>query len=668
MKKRILGFVLALAVTLCMLPVFAVGAAGITPVTPKQGDGSAENPYRIGTAAELYGFAKIVNDGNNTASGVLTADITVNKNVLDANGRLNGSNFIPWTPIGYFKGNNDQVSFKGTFDGQGHTVSGLYFYDKSTSYVGLFGMASVNTVIKNVKLADSYIEGKWYVGGICGYVGRSSTIYGCSASGKMKGEYHVGGICGGVMMNVTIFGCSNAAIINGTKSAGGICGNAEGGSTVYACYNTGTVSGDIMVGGVVGETTATYYGCYNRGNVSGNQYVGSFVGSNIGTVDDCYYLAGTANAGTGHYGGWTNNMHLRTAEEFKNGSLLTEINGALNGRGVTPRYYQGTNGVLLLCLDHKFVNKVCTVCALKDIKEPVIDGITNDGVYCVSASFTVSDPFLDTVQDNNRVITANGGKYTLNAGRHTIFAEDKAGNAICITVTVNADHTFGSWQPNGDGTHTRKCSVDAQHTESGNCTGGTAACTEKAKCELCRGAYGNLAEHPYSGDWSSNEQQHWHACTACTSVKDTEDHKDADKNHNCDICGRTFTVHAGGTATCKDKAICETCKAAYGSLDPKNHANLKHVPAKAATTKAEGNTEYWYCDGCDKYFADAAAEKAITKESTVTAKLPEEPKSPQTGDGGNIMLWLALLFVNGGVCTAITVKGKKAYGRGGSVK
>ncbi len=308
---------------------------------------------------------------------------------------------------------------------------------------------------------------------------------------------------------------------------------------------------------------------------------------------------------------------------------------------------------------------ICSEGIVLDGKKPVISGVKNGKIYCKAPTVTVTEEYLYTVTVNGKpVFPDENNRFVLAAASDAqkIVVTDEAGNSAEVTVTVNADHTFGSWQPNGDGTHTRKCSVDAQHTESGNCTGGTAACTEKAKCELCRGAYGNLAEHPYSGDWSSNEQQHWHACTACTSVKDTEDHKDADKNHNCDICGRTFTVHAGGTATCKDKAICETCKAAYGSLDPKNHANLKHVPAKAATTKAEGNTEYWYCDGCDKYFADAAAEKAITKESTVTAKLPEEPKSPQTGDGGNIAIWIACLAL-GGAAGVYRVRRKKRKNR-----
>ena len=117
----------------------------------------------------------------------------------------------------------------------------------------------------------------------------------------------------------------------------------------------------------------------------------------------------------------------------------------------------------------------------------------------------------------------------------------------------------------------------------------------------------------------------------------------------------TVTVnngHTGGTATCTEKAVCEVCGKAYGEPDPKNHTDLKHFPAKAATEDAEGNIEYWYCSGCGKYYSDKDGTKEITKADTVTAKLP---KSPQTGDISNLMLWIALLFVSGGVLTGVTV-------------
>ena len=122
--------------------------------------------------------------------------------------------------------------------------------------------------------------------------------------------------------------------------------------------------------------------------------------------------------------------------------------------------------------------------------------------------------------------------------------------------------------------------------------------------------------------------------------------------------------HTGGKATCKDKAKCEVCGAEYGELDPKNHTDLKHFPAKAATKTAEGNIEYWYCEGCGKYFSDRDGTQEIKEADTVTAKLKDDPKSPQTGDTGNLALWITLLLVSGGAAIGIAVVSiKKKYDR-----
>ena len=113
---------------------------------------------------------------------------------------------------------------------------------------------------------------------------------------------------------------------------------------------------------------------------------------------------------------------------------------------------------------------------------------------------------------------------------------------------------------------------------------------------------------------------------------------------------------SGGKATCKDNAVCEVCGKAYGELDPKNHTDFKHIPAKAATEDAKGNIEYWYCGGCNKYYSDKVGTKEIAKADTVTDKLP---KSPKTGDNSNLMLWIALLFISGGALIGTTVTEKK---------
>ena len=130
------------------------------------------------------------------------------------------------------------------------------------------------------------------------------------------------------------------------------------------------------------------------------------------------------------------------------------------------------------------------------------------------------------------------------------------------------------------------------------------------------------------------------------------------------IAEMTVTVndgHTGGTATCAEKAVCEVCGKAYGEPDPKNHTDLKHIPAKAATEDAEGNIEYWHCEGCNKYYSDKDGTKEIKKADTVTAKLP---KTPPTGDTSSLSLWIALLLASGGAATgAAALSRKKKHDR-----
>ena len=192
------------------------------------------------------------------------------------------------------------------------------------------------------------------------------------------------------------------------------------------------------------------------------------------------------------------------------------------------------------------------------------------------------------------------------------------------------DHNWGDWTSNEDGTHTRTCTVDgcSAGTQTENCIDAN----KDHKCDIC--------------DYIISE---------CA---------DDNKDHKCDYCGKKLTEHTGGKATCKDKAKCEVCGAEYVDLDPKNHTNLKHFPVKAATKTTEGNIEYWYCEGCGKYYSDKDGTKEIKKADTVTAKLKDDSKSPQTGDTSNLALWLALLFVSG--CAAIgttAVSRKKKYNR-----
>ena len=477
---------------------------------------------------------------------------------------------------------------------------------------------------------------------------------------------------------------------------------------------------------------------------------------------------------------------------------------------------------------------ICSDGIVLDGTSPVITGIENGKTYCEAQTVTVDEKYVDTVTVNGKKFTLDeSGSFTLAPadGEQKIVVTDKAGNTAEMTVMVNDGHTFGEWTSNGDGTHTRQCTVDGctEGVETDNCTdedknhicdicGNIISNHEDANqdhvCDLCGKVISNhedadnnhicdycdkvisnhedadedhvcdfcgktISNHEdankdhvcdYCGKVFSNHEDadkdhvcdhcgkvisnhedankdhvcdhcgkvisnhedadkdhvcdccgkvisnhedadNNHICDYCDKVisnhedadkdhvcdfcgktisnhedadkdhicdlcgktisnhadtnnnhvcdycgKTISNHEDADKDHVCDLCGKVITNHAGGKETCRDKAVCEVCGKAYGELDPKNHTDLKHFPAKAATEDAEGNVEYWHCDDCNKYYSDKDGTKELKKADTVTSKLP---KSPQTGDNSNLMLWIALLLISGGALIGTTVTEKK---------
>lgn len=200
---------------------------------------------------------------------------------------------------------------------------------------------------------------------------------------------------------------------------------------------------------------------------------------------------------------------------------------------------------------------ICSDGIVLDGTSPVITGIEDGKIYCEAQTVTVDEKYVGIVTVNGKEIELDeSGSFVLSPanGGQRIIVTDKAGNTAEMTVTVNDGHTYGEWVSNGDGTHTRQCTVDGCNgLETKDCSGGTAICTERAVCE---------------------------------------------------VCGKS-----------------------YGELDPNNHTDLMRFPAKAATKDSEGNVEYWYCSGCNKYYSDKYSTKEIKKANTVTVKLPDDPKS-----------------------------------------
>ena len=274
--------------------------------------------------------------------------------------------------------------------------------------------------------------------------------------------------------------------------------------------------------------------------------------------------------------------------------------------------------------------------------QPVIGGIENGKTYCEAQTVTVDEKYVDTVTVNGTVVTldADGG-FVLppTNGEQKIVVTDKSGNNAEMTVTVNNGHTFGEWVSDNDGKHTRKCTVDGCDAfETENCSGGNANCTEKAVCDVCGKAYGEFDGTNHKGgvqEWTTrtafNHEQKWNCCGAVIVASEAHEwkdgvcrecgyvclHNDADKDHICDYCKKTISEHVD-----KDK----------------NHI----------------------CDYCEKTISahEDAPNEEIKKADTVTAKLPDDSKSPQTGDNSNLILWIALLIISGGVMKGVTAFGK----------
>ena len=540
------------------------------------GLGTAAYPYQISTADQLKLFRDKVNNVTKEADTQICAELTED---IDLNGEA-------WTPIGnYTEGN--QIYYEGTFDGGGHTVSGLNVTGKFR-YVSLFGAVKGGT-IKNLTVAGN-VSHNYYSTGL---------------------DCHVGGIVGGALDAATIENCSNNCSVTGSSSdyVGGIAGSNINNARIIDCYNVGTITGTIKgTGGVTGLNMGTISNCYNVGTVKGNYAVGEIVGNNSGTVENCYYLAGTnLNAvGRNNSNGNITKTESKTAANFANDTVLALLKA---DRDNSPW-------------------DSCQYVAAAKITLPVFKG---------------------------------------------------QGDAH--------DHQSNDWKSN-ETEHWQVCTCGAVFHKAEH-SGGTATCTEKAKCAVCGAEYGDALGHDFTTSWTHDDNEHWKQCSRCDAKDDVSPHTwdsgtittaptctkagkktysctkcDATKiepipatghswksdwtsdathhwyecdNKNCDVTDNAgkkgYAEHSGGKATCTQNAVCEFCKASYGSPDQNNHTDLKHIDAKAATAAEEGNIAYWYCDGCKKYFSDKDGTKEIAKADTVTAKLP--PKIT-AGDGAAV--------------------------------
>ena len=375
------------------------------------------------------------------------------------------------------------------------------------------------------------------------------------------------------------------------------------------CYNIGKITGRSDngsgdAGGICGfYMNGKISNCYNVGEITGSGYVSKIAvsASNDSRPTNCYYLSDTDTDLNGT---------AKTAAEFANGDVLEELKAGQ--------------------------------------------------------------------RDNNADPWADECKY-LAAADKTLPVFNGQGDAH--------DHQSNDWKSN-ETEHWQVCTCGAVFHKAQH-SGGTATCTQKAKCKDCGAEYGDVLGHDFTTSWTHDDNMHWKQCSRCDEKDDVGPHtwdngtittaptctKAGKKTYTCTVCHATktepidatghswksdwtsdathhwhecanencdvtdnagkngYAEHSSGKATCTQNAVCEICGDSYGSLDPNNHTDLKHIDAKAATAAEEGNIAYWYCGGCKKYFSDAAAIKEITKAATVTAKLP--PKIT-AGDGAAV--------------------------------
>ena len=380
---------------------------------------------------------------------------------------------------------------------------------------------------------------------------------------------------------------------------------------IIDCYNVGTITGTIIeTGGVTGFNMGTISNCYNVGTIKmlhNSNAVGEIVGNNVGTVKNCYYLAGTnLNAVGQSNNGSITKTESKTAADFANDTVLALLKADRDNSPWDSCQYVATAKITL----------------------PVFNG---------------------------------------------------QGDAH--------DHQSSDWESN-ETEHWQVCTCGAVFHKAEH-SGGTATCTQRAKCAVCGAEYGDVLGHDFTTSWTHDDNEHWKQCSHCDKKDDVSPHtwdngtitiaptctKAGERTYTCTECGATktepidatghswksdwtsdathhwhecanescdvtdnagkngYAEHSGGKATCTQNAVCEICKESYGSLDPNNHTDLKHIDAKAATAAEEGNIAYWYCDGCKKYFSDKDGTKEIAKADTVTAKLP--PKIT-AGDGAAV--------------------------------
>jgi len=510
-------------------------------------DADSNGYYEIDNAGKLYWFAQQVNGGETDINAELTADITVNEDVLTADGELNGdstavSAFRQWIPIG-----NSNEEYRGTFDGKNHSINGLYL-DADIRSIGVFGYVYSGTV-RNLNLRGSYLKtnvdsnSALYGGGIVGCT-NFATVYHCSSDSIVSVISNhesinpcVGGIVGNAGISTSIELCYHSGAVSVTSGtnqysyAGGIVGISGMDVIINNCYHTGSASAvnsqtntNSVAGGIVGSSICSVINCYSTGTVICQGTLGSVIGEDISNimdedtkVENNYYLADTE---TDSIDGTT----AKTSHAFASGEVAYKL-GEAWGQNIDnnkenegypvlggERVYQNQiAGCTEATFEYEYSNEqkgaisthadenhdhICDrACGKEDMNmDQHVDGDDTDHLCDYGCEQIVDDGCHDVNTDIDHKCDECGAE---NIAEHTDSATDKdhvcdnGCGAVLETCTPNAD--------DGDCTTAITCSVCGDVTTEGAeaHTGGTATCEHKAECTVCGKEYGQLADHTY---------------------------------------------------------------------------------------------------------------------------------------------------------------------------
>lgn len=606
------------------------------------GLGTAVSPYQISTADQLKLFRDIVNGfngqaPNHGACAVLTNDIVLNDGTFAEDGSYtpgpSGKTAEEWTPIGRYTDDGNKTPYTGTFDGKHYAIKGLYVVNLPDLVVGLFGGLE-GAAVRNLT-ADGYVQGCHAVSGIAGDASANSTIENCRNNCRVVSEFvtgrsssylYVGGIVG-FAEDTTIVGCVNTGVVEArgsynnsraSKAAGIVC-TLCGNVIVKNCYNTGdiNVTSDKLkegtAGGIAGSDLSarnTVSDCYNLGAVTVS-YTGNDVeyiaraGGIMGyifysdtTVSNCYSvgtLTSTTGTGTSYIGGVV---------------------------GIT-------DGTVENCY---YLDSTATKAVGND--DGTVDEATGPKTAAQLGNGTVLALLI-----NNR----GDSEHPWNSQCQYLAAAGKTLPAFKTQTGDEHTHDWSAWTSNGDGTHSRRCTCNAVETK--NCSGGTATCTQEAKCTVCGAEYGNALGHDFTTSWTHDDNEHWRQCSRCDEKKDVSSHtwdsgkvttaptctKAGETTYTCTVCHATktepidatghswksewafdathhwhecandncdvtdnsgkdgYAEHSGGTATCTEKAVCTHCGQSYGETAPANHTGKEQWTQTATTHEKKWN-------------------------------------------------------------------------------